>query len=108
MKMTLENLLQLQELDRKITALRAGREPDFETEVREIEEKKAPVQGLIQPKYLSLYQRIADARGGIAVVRVRGTSCSGCHMILPPQFVSELARSSVIEQCPSCKRILVA
>jgi hypothetical protein len=81
---------------------------EIETAVREIEEQKKPIQSQIQPRYLSLYQRIAGSRGGIAVARVRGSSCGGCNMVLPAQFVNELPRSSGIEQCPNCKRILVA
>ncbi|MGK5085271.1 C4-type zinc ribbon domain-containing protein [Bdellovibrionota bacterium FG-1] len=89
------------------SALKKVRDKEIESAVQEVEAQKAPIQCLIPPKYLFSYQRIAGARGGIAVVQVCGSSCAGCNMILPAQFVNELSRSKAIEQCPNCKRILV-
>ena len=92
------------ETQSKITRVK---EQEISDGIREIEAKRNRFQDQIPAKDLSLYQRVAKARGGIGAVDVRGTSCSGCNMILPAQFVSELRRSKTIEQCPSCKRILL-
>jgi RNase P subunit RPR2 len=32
--------------------------------------------------------------------------CSGCHIILPPQFVNEVRIGKEIRFCPECSRIL--
>jgi hypothetical protein len=90
------------------STLKRSTDQDVAAAVKEVEVKKGPIQEQVQPKYLTLFQRIATARGGIAIVRVRGNSCGGCNMVLPAQFVNELPRSKVIEQCPNCKRILFA
>ena len=43
---------------------------------------------------------------GLAVVRVIGGSCQGCHMTIPPQLYNILQRGNSIEVCPSCQRIV--
>lgn len=88
------------------SSLKRSTDQNVAAAVKEVETKKGPIQDLVQPKYLSLYQRIARARGRIGIARVCGNSCGGCNMVLPAQFVNELPRSKVIEQCPSCNRIL--
>ena len=32
--------------------------------------------------------------------------CTGCHIILPPQFVNDVRTSDSIMFCPDCSRIL--
>lgn len=75
--------------------------------IREIEAQKLYFQSQVPEQYLSLYKKVALSRGGIGVVEVNGTCCSGCNMVLPPQFVNDLRRSRTLEQCPNCKRILL-
>jgi predicted nucleic acid-binding Zn-ribbon protein len=74
---------------------------------REIETQKTHFQERLPKKYLTLYQKLAMLRGSIALVDATKNSCGGCHMVFAPQFSIELRRSEGIEQCPSCKRILL-
>ncbi len=45
-------------------------------------------------------------RRGLAVVAVKGGTCQGCHMAIPPQLRISLQRSTSIETCPTCNRII--
>jgi uncharacterized protein len=79
------------------------------TEVRKERERKiaerAEVSKKVQPLTLRRYEAVRSKRGsGLAPV-VNGT-CRACHIALPPQLFQRLMRREVLEECPSCKRIL--
>jgi predicted nucleic acid-binding Zn-ribbon protein len=98
-----------QGVEREIEATASVRlTKDHETAdaIAKIEAQKAEVYPKIPSQYLSLYQRLAAQRGGVAVVELRGNSCGECHMLLPAQFVNDLRRTQRIDQCQNCKRIL--
>jgi len=59
----------------------------------------------IPPPYRSLYERIRAAKG-TALATVKGNTCVGCNMHLPPQLINEIRKTQTIHQCPTCKRIL--
>jgi len=52
------------------------------------------------------YELLFSRRGGMAVVGVRGGTCQGCHMHVPPQLFNQIQRNEQIFLCPSCQRIL--
>ena len=52
------------------------------------------------------YELIFSRRGGVAVVGVRGGTCQGCHMHVPPQLFNQIQRNEQIFLCPSCQRRL--
>ena len=52
------------------------------------------------------YDTIRSRRAGMGVADLREQSCSGCHMVLPPQQANAVQRSETLEQCPRCQRIL--
>lgn len=52
------------------------------------------------------YEQIFARRNGTAVVEVRGGTCLGCHMHVPPQLFNELIKFRDVRQCPNCHRIL--
>lgn len=82
----------------------------------EIEDKKARLNELkLQEDELSpglsaetmfKFDRIIKNKNGMGIVPVRGNVCTGCHMILPAQFVNEVRADSEIKFCPYCSRIL--
>jgi uncharacterized protein len=57
---------------------------------------------------LADYERIAKARGGIAVAAVSATAiCGGCRVAIRPQAILELrAGTTVLMRCESCGRFL--
>ena len=60
----------------------------------------------IDPKILSQYERILSNRDGLAIVTVKGTSCGGCNMFVPPQVVNLIKMYEHIITCEMCNRIL--
>ena len=52
------------------------------------------------------YEMIFSRRGGIAVVAVRGGTCQGCHMHVPPQLFNQIQRNEQLILCPNCQRML--
>ena len=61
------------------------------------------VDGDLRRKYEMLFSR----RGGLAVVEIRGGTCQGCRMRVPPQLFNEIQRNhEQVVLCPSCQRML--
>ncbi len=52
------------------------------------------------------YEMIFSRRGGVAVVPVRGGTCQGCHMNVPPQLFNLIQRNEQLILCPNCQRML--
>jgi uncharacterized protein len=52
------------------------------------------------------YEMIFSRRGGVAVVPVRGGTCQGCHMHVPPQLFNQIQRNEQLILCPNCQRML--
>lgn len=70
------------------------------------------IRNAVDRRLLSTFDRIAGARGGVAVARVSlgqghvGT-CSACNLRLRPQLLSDLRLSKELTICEGCKRILL-
>lgn len=60
----------------------------------------------IDPELLSLYERLLQAREGVALAELEGRICQGCFIEVPPNTFVKLARGRELIQCPSCDRIL--
>jgi predicted nucleic acid-binding Zn-ribbon protein len=61
----------------------------------------------IENKWLGSYERIRNAKNGLALVPVVRNSCSGCHKTLPPQRVLEIREMDRLYLCDVCGRMLV-
>lgn len=53
------------------------------------------------------YDKLREARRGVAVVEARDGGCMGCNMHIPPQMYNNLFRGEELITCPHCQRILV-
>ncbi len=53
----------------------------------------------------SRYEKVRQAKGGLAFVDVKSNACQGCFMELPPQVISELMEGK-IRTCERCSRLL--
>ncbi|MBC8175168.1 MAG: hypothetical protein H8E82_05900 [Candidatus Marinimicrobia bacterium] len=60
----------------------------------------------IEPRYLSIYNRVRQARDGLAVVNVVNRVCGGCHARLTSQMISEIRSGTIVHTCPACRRFL--
>ena len=52
------------------------------------------------------FERIIRSKSGMGIVPIHGVVCTGCHMILPANFVNEVRQADKIVFCPYCSRIL--
>ena len=55
---------------------------------------------------LALYERVLAGREGLALVPLLNESCGGCHMVQPPQVISQVQLNAILVTCDSCNRIL--
>ena len=79
----------------------------LEENVRDWEEKRAVIEPVVDPKLLTLYNRIRKGvRDGVAVVPVHKGACGGCYRQLSPQRLVEVRRANSILRCDNCARIL--
>lgn len=55
---------------------------------------------------LQAYERLRRAKGGIAVVAVRGGLCGGCHVAVTTATLRHARAGADLVPCPTCGRIL--
>lgn len=70
------------------------------------EQKKQDIASGIESSVFAKYQRLLETKAGSAIVEVRGESCSGCFMSIPPQVFVNVKKNENIITCPQCGRIL--
>jgi predicted nucleic acid-binding Zn-ribbon protein len=68
-------------------------------------ERKGLVTGL-KPQVYTTYERIRKKWHGHAVAEVTDGRCSGCQIVLRPQFFQDLRHAEHLLLCESCGRIL--
>ena len=102
-----ESMIKLQE--EEVTA----EEEKIEKESKDREKKlvelgkdeKKIIPGLDE-EILFKFERIIKSKAGLGIVPVKNNVCTGCHMILPLQFVNDVHTGNSILFCPYCSRIL--
>jgi len=76
--------------------------------VRDLKTEEDDISDGIEAGIKFKLQRIIRNKKGAGVVPVHGVVCTGCHMILPANFVNEIHDEENIQVhfCPYCSRIL--
>jgi predicted nucleic acid-binding Zn-ribbon protein len=76
--------------------------------VAELRVRETEVAEGISTDILFKLERIIKNKKGVGVVPVHGVVCTGCHMILPANFVNEIRdeENTRVNFCPYCSRIL--
>jgi len=64
------------------------------------------LSGDLPGSLLSMYDKLVDAREGMALAELQNKVCQGCYISVPPNIYVRIARATEIVQCPSCDRIL--
>jgi len=77
-----------------------------EKEQAKLEEKRAAIVEHISRPKLSKYNRIRNARNGLAVVPVVRGACGGCQQRIPPQHLVEIRTGDRMLPCEICGRFL--
>jgi predicted nucleic acid-binding Zn-ribbon protein len=78
-----------------------------EIETRKAEREKARDASVkkIPPQLYRRYEMIRQKRG-TGIAQTTTGICKACNMSLPPQLFHRLRREPMLEQCPSCHRII--
>lgn len=79
---------------------------DKESLLADLAKREKKITPGMDDDILFKFQRIIRNKSGVGIVPVRANVCSGCHMVLPAQFVNDVRGGSDIQFCPYCSRIL--
>ena len=89
-----------------------AREGDISSKVGEVDARARTKQSerdaaakLLPMQLYRRYEMIRSKRG-TAIAQTTDGTCKACHMSLPPQLFHRLRREPILEQCPSCHRII--
>lgn len=71
---------------------------------------RAAIVEHIEPEWLNRYEQLRERFGGVAIARLVGTRCDGCHLDLSAAELEDVrhAPPETPTQCPQCGRFLVA
>jgi uncharacterized protein len=78
---------------------------DLRSEIEVLRTKQERIENSIPEKLKREFWRVAEHRGGIAVARVDGETCSGCRTRIRPALAQQLKRGELVK-CEGCSRIL--
>ncbi len=76
-----------------------------EKELKNLLKKREGIKTQIDKKYLNLYEEIRKEKSE-AVVKIKGNTCTGCHLDLPGIVIDRVSTGEEIVICPNCGRIL--
>ena len=95
---------------------RAAQEAEFaaaaaeiDAEIATAETERAAAAGPANPELLASYETLRDQFDGVAVARLVGSSCDGCHMQLSAVAVDQIGKmpEDAVVTCEECGRLLV-
>lgn len=80
----------------------------IDAELAEAEERRAALAADVDPEALADYDRLRSQQGGIAIARLEGGTCGGCHLQLSAVEVDRIRRVDPAERvlCEECGRLL--
>jgi uncharacterized protein len=89
-----------------------AKEGDIQAKVAKLEADRTEKGGgrgeIVKRLPVALFRRYEMIRGrrGTALAQTTDGTCKACNMSLPPQLFHKLRREPVLEQCPSCNRMI--
>ena len=75
-------------------------------ELKKLQGEEKKITPGLEEDILFKFERIIRSKAGIGIVSLHKGVCTGCYMILPPQFVNTVHLGEKVEFCPYCSRIL--
>ncbi len=74
--------------------------------LKDLEKREKKITPGLDEEMVFKFGRIIRSKAGVGIVPLRKGVCTGCHMILPMQFVNDVRDGDGILFCPYCSRIL--
>jgi predicted nucleic acid-binding Zn-ribbon protein len=69
-------------------------------------QERATLEREISEDILLMYERVREARGGVALASASAEACDVCNVRMRPQVFQEVRKNTRIIACDSCNRIL--
>jgi predicted nucleic acid-binding Zn-ribbon protein len=97
---------------KRLTDELAARQGHINSKLSEVEgmaqRKRIEREGAVKALPAQLYRRydMIRSKRGTAIAKTSDGTCKACHMSLPPQLFHRLRREPILEQCPSCHRLI--
>jgi uncharacterized protein len=87
----------------------AQAEADIDGETTGVAAEREGVAAGIEPSLLERYEQLRHDLGGIAVARLVGSNCGGCHLTLPAVELDRIRHQpdGAVVLCEECGRLLV-
>jgi len=91
------------------TAALAEAEGALDADIAGLEAQRQEAAARVAPSLLPQYERLRARLGGVAVSRLVGDRCDGCHLTLPATELDRIRhlRPGELVTCDQCGRILV-
>jgi predicted nucleic acid-binding Zn-ribbon protein len=70
------------------------------------QERRQQTVAALDVKLYEQYQKVAAQHGGRVVAQLQAGVCSGCHLKVPPQMISEIRLQTQLFTCPHCRLML--
>lgn len=82
---------------------------EIDGEVAELEANRGEVSRGVSPDLLDEYERLRSVSEGVAVAKLVGNRCEGCHLTLPAMEIDRIRHLPPDERvhCDECGRLLV-
>jgi uncharacterized protein len=102
-----EQMISQQEEELKVEQAKNDNEKQSKEDIlKSLKSEEAKVTPGMNEEILFKFERIIRNKSGLGIVPVLNGICTGCHMILPGQFVNDVRKGEEILFCPYCSRIL--
>jgi hypothetical protein len=100
---------QLEAESRQVAAALAAAESEIRGEVAEVERQRAAAAAEVPDDLWPEYDTLRARFGGVAIARLVGSTCQGCHLALPAAEVDRIRKLNPDEpvHCEECGRLLV-
>lgn len=87
----------------------ADGEAEVDRELAEVGARRGGLAAAVPEQLMPEYERLRARLGGVAVARLIGSRCDGCHLDLPATEVDRIRHqpAGAVVTCDNCGRILV-
>ncbi|MEQ8188099.1 MAG: C4-type zinc ribbon domain-containing protein [Candidatus Eremiobacterota bacterium] len=96
----------IEEEYKKYYTVYEGELKDLNSRIEDIENKKKKIMESSTEELLKIYEDTKIKRGGIAIVALQKSFCTGCGMTLSERLVERAKLKMTLEYCEHCGRIL--
>lgn len=100
---------QLDAQGERLRAQLAEAESELEAELAEVQSKRSAAAADVPDDLWPEYDKLRARLGGVAIARLVGSTCQGCHLALSAVEVDRIRKLSLDEavHCEECGRLLV-